>query len=211
MGEKNTNYVLKICVRGTSFDIEEYVAKSIPFLKILFEQNTNDIIELNSISPCFLTLLIGHLINKKKVICLKKLLEEDFEKDDIVIFLKYLGMHELLDKIYNPVSTIDGKIIIVSCGVDKWKDNNGKIFDRKDIDNREYIHILNEIILEETDNSICVVRQRDLYDSIIGRKNIFFFRQYISKLHLLKHMNSFYVDMNTYFKLNDLWYSIGIY
>ena len=210
MEDKNTNYVLKICVRGTSFDIEGYVAKSIPFLKILFEQKRDDIIELNSISPCFLTHLITHTINKKKVTCLKKILEEEFDQDDIIIFLKYLGMHDMLDKMYNTIPTFNGKIIIVSCGADTWKDPDGLILNRTDVDNKKYIKILNEIILEETDNSICVIRQNIVYDSHIGRQNIMDFKQYIAKQNLLKHMNTFYVDMDTYYKMEDKFKRIGL-
>ncbi len=202
MEETNNSYVLKICVRGIYFNVIQVVAYSIPLLKILFQEKTNEIIHLDSISPSFITHIIDHLIHQKKVFFLKELLEKEFEKENIIFFLKYLGMDELIDKMYSQISTIEGKTIVINVGYQKWKNIDGKFLDENDIDNDKHIHILNEIILDETDKYICVVRQKNFYDKKLESNSIQYFKYYISKQFVFNHMNTQFVNMNVYLKMH---------
>jgi hypothetical protein len=92
---------MKISVRDILIDISEDISDKIPFLETLNsaqhsdETNTNEIINLDSISPEILMIIIDHFKENTKIHKLGKTLFDQYDIKIIEQNFKYLGLHEL--------------------------------------------------------------------------------------------------------------------
>ena len=217
---EDTN-VLKISVRNVPIDVYPYVGNYIPFLKVLLEQKTKEIVELNLISPSFMIHIIDHYTQQKKLIHLKMILDSEYDIMDIKNFLKYLGLDQLLKQLYQPIDNIDGKKIvrlvddfsIVGTFRDYFKFENNvlkemnelkfKFIDGSDtsqIDYENTLHEILDIILE--DNVHYILIQREFVYSNPRDKTIKYLGKYqISKKNVIQYMDSYFVSTKIYLKM----------
>src|SRR5438552_8395090 len=108
-------------IRGKRIEIPRYVATQIPFIDAL-KCESNEIIEVNTLSPRFLDIIIDYVRDEQKLSFLKTTLEREFDVENIQKYLKYLGMKETFDMLYeNKQMSLIYCTICVNC--------RGKLFD----------------------------------------------------------------------------------
>jgi hypothetical protein len=125
---------LKLNVRGDLIEIPSYAISHIPFIKVLAETKSEDIIEIDVISPKFLNYIIEYIKNQQSPSFLKTILSKEFEKQTIEENLKYLAMDTLFNSFYDPKHTINGLPVIVSFTSDKCIMRDGQLIRACDID-----------------------------------------------------------------------------
>src|SRR5579863_9163577 len=100
--------MIKLNVRGDLIEIPSYAIADIPFIKVLAETKSEDIIEIDAISPKFLKHIIEYIKTQQRPSSLKTILSKEFEEQTIKENLKYLAMDKLLNSFYDPNYTING-------------------------------------------------------------------------------------------------------
>jgi len=87
-------------VRGDVIQIPDFVVQQIPFTSALSSSEEKDILDIDTISPRFFTLIVEYLKNGQKLSFLRSVLEREFDQENIKIYLKYLGMDDIYNKLY---------------------------------------------------------------------------------------------------------------
>ncbi len=202
----NINHnILKLSVRGTQFNIDQYIIFCVPLFQVLNETKSTDNIELIEISPTFLTHLIHFYVTDQKCINFKKILDRYFEKDTIQTYFKYLGIDKIYDKMYSRKHMIDGKKIIYRSNRDMYELSDGSSVK---ISSKELVKTLfwiNEIIIEDRENYICVKREINI------RNSSFISRYYILKSEIISDMNLYFVPYTKYKDMTKSFESVWQY
>ena len=193
--------VLTLNVRGTPFIIGSYIIERIPLFETLYETKSTDVIELKEIPPNFLIHLIHFYTMQQKYIEFKKILDREFEKQDINIFFKYLGIDGLYDKLYGRKNVIDGMLVIYSYNSSYgYELSNGSTTSGGGLLDKA-LFLINDVIIEDCEHYICVQRQRRHGETDV------FHKYYISKQKIICDMDSYFApfsmwsEMNRHFKL----------
>ncbi len=100
--EQKSNTHLKIIVLDELFEVLLKIALQIPFLEVLMDCSStehNETIVINEVSPKFFRILINFIKNKEKILHFENEINI-FERDDVIRWLKYLGMDLLIKKLY---------------------------------------------------------------------------------------------------------------
>jgi len=145
---------LKLDVRGDLIDIPSYIVSKIDFFAALAEAKSSDdffavfteakssdVIKIDTISPKFLRYIIEYIKNQQSPSTLKTILSKEFAEEIIKENLKYLGMNNLHDRLYDPGDTIDGMQIIESFSLTTCRMRDGQLIAIDEID------FLNTLIL----------------------------------------------------------------
>jgi len=175
---------MDIIVGGIIMTIPIYIVKKIPYLSILYSAKSDEMICLDR-SPKFLGIIIEFIRDQQSLDSLKTLLMKEFEDTVIKENLKYLGMDQLLNKLYDysPSRMINGRYVVNTvqilsyshttyCKCINHDDDDKEIFDYADKLYEGYIALYNngEIIENYTlgiNNTIKRINVKDKKRSVV--------------------------------------------
>src|SRR5438045_9628934 len=108
---------LKLSLRGEHFNLSSYIAKQIPYFKVLLQsvQQETDFVTHLDMPIKFIQIIVQFIHGDQSITYLKSLLV-DFNQDKCIIWLKYLGLDQLLSDLYLAQSIpemVNGKIVVV--------------------------------------------------------------------------------------------------
>lgn len=119
---------MNLIVRGESINVPEYVIDRIPYIKTyilskneVYDLENNDSdqyqsLEIDSVSPKFISLLIQGIKNENKPSYMKTLFENYFEEEDIKKYLQFLQINDLHNLYYSEIPLephkINGRLLI---------------------------------------------------------------------------------------------------
>src|SRR5579863_7682413 len=105
MEQKELPTLLKLYCLGITIEIPISIAKQIPYIEALLsteEATKCQTINISEeVSPKFLHLIVDFIRNKQKIDYLKTILKNEFDDEIIKRQLLYLGLNDLVDKIYD--------------------------------------------------------------------------------------------------------------
>jgi hypothetical protein len=112
---ENVYYNLDFIIGGKNMSIPIYIAKNIPFFENLISTGSIKDIYLEQ-SPKFLEVIVEFMRNHERIDYLKDTLTKNFDEKCIKNSLKYYGLDELLNKMYNysPHRKVNGRYVIDS-------------------------------------------------------------------------------------------------
>jgi hypothetical protein len=187
----NSEQGLKLNVRGDLIEIPSYAILHIPFIKILSETKSDDIIKIDAISPKFLNYILEYIKNQQQTSYLKTRLTIEFEEQTIKDNLMYLAMDKLLDKLfnsfYNSKHMINNMPVIESFTFSGCKMRGGQLIPFCDIDLMNTLILLSKDLIE-----VYVENSRQIY---------LVFYDKIKKTKIYP-----YLDSKLFIKENDSWF-----
>jgi hypothetical protein len=141
---------MKLQVRGDVIEVSPYVIARVPLLTVLAETKSEEPIkepiELDSVSPKFLSYIIEFIKNQETTSSLKTALTKTFEEATIIESLKYLSMDKLLASLYDPCFLIKGYPVIMSFSLNRCKMLDGQSLHPGDIDLTHTWIFLNPVV-----------------------------------------------------------------
>jgi hypothetical protein len=184
--------MMRIKVRDEIIEIPKYVIDKIPLIQTLDETKSEEMIELEEISPSFLKHVIHHVNNQQKPLNLKKRLDDEFEKDVIKKFLGYLGMNQLINAFYQPPEFIEDRRVVHSIHSDAGSYvvlllQNEYMKINLDKVNKYICDISRDLIAETSSSFIC--EKRDHYGD---------FKKSVSKNDLVIDIHGIYMYAEKY-------------
>ena len=108
---KEMDRFLELDVMGENFTILKTVGASIPFIGSIIDTKPEIPVVIDAVSPEFLMILIDSLKNGHSIENIKSKIK-GFDKKNVEIWLKYLGMDNLHKQIYG-CKYIDKKLVII--------------------------------------------------------------------------------------------------
>jgi len=95
----NLDRFLELDIMGEKIKVLKKVGMEIPFIEAIISTQPDNIVVLDNISPAFFNLLVEYLRDGRSLTYLKNKLH-DFNKDNVMIWLKYLGLNKLYKNIF---------------------------------------------------------------------------------------------------------------
>jgi hypothetical protein len=196
--------IVKFDVLGKIISIPSCISKNLPPIDVLIDSaNLNETIEMDTVPPIFLTILVDYFSNNQKLSYLKKILSDEFNEEDILKYLSYLCDTKFIESYFYPQQIINNKIYttIIRSYISHY--HADCTLENNDIIRRIY-----------PDSTLCKINVKPENFKNLHENDLITFKydddpEYdTAKSNIIHHKGKFYIPIKLLYKIYNLKYDI---